>query len=171
MDKGEKVVEKSEEIAEKVGEKILDVGEKVTEKLKDVRDAVSEKTEEMVEKAQDVLNNPEENVDAAIEKANEIADKIKDKVTTGPEDFAETTLDEKMQDTPSTLEDKDDFFDKASKFASGDYHAFDPNAQKPKLSKDPSYEAPKEQVNKPGFEDLDGDGDAVVDDAIILEEE
>ena len=105
------------------------------------------------------------------DKANEVLVKIKDKVTTGPEDFADTTLDEKMASTTSTLEGSDDFFDKASKYASGDYQAFDPNANDPKLSQDPSYEAKKSTARKPGFEDLDGDGDEVIDDAIIVEEE
>lgn len=68
------------------------------------------------------------------------------------------------------------FFDKAGKFADGD---FDGVKDEPNLSEDTSKhsdktpEEPKQPWNQPvkGFEDGDGDGDPVIDDAIIINEE
>jgi len=66
----------------------------------------------------------------------------------------------------SLLDDSRDFFEKADQFANGEYDA----AQKGKITIEQ-----KEPVEKPakgpvkGFEDLDGDGDEIIDDAIIEE--
>lgn len=67
----------------------------------------------------------------------------------------------------SLLSDSDTFFQKADQFAKGDYDA----AQKGKIT----IAEKKLLVDKPpkgpvkGFEDLDGDGDEIIDDAIIEE--
>ena len=74
----------------------------------------------------------------------------------------------------SALESKDDFFEKASRYADGDYHAFNPNADQPQIvpSEDVTSEDKKPfQGTIAGFEDHDGDGDPLIDDAIIEEDD
>ena len=71
----------------------------------------------------------------------------------------------------STLEGKDDFFAKAERFAEGDYHNEGEGTVRILDSKE--KEAPQEKEpfkgDIHGFEDTDGDGDPLIDDAIIEE--
>ena len=79
-------------------------------------------------------------------------------------------VEEDLSAEGSLLEGTDDFFTKADRFASGDYEAFSEG----KITiKEPSEEINKTRDNIPatGFEDLDGDGNEIIDDAIISEEE
>jgi hypothetical protein len=66
------------------------------------------------------------------------------------------------------------FFDKAEKFASGDYDGVkdEPLLQVNK-DKASTNEEPKKPWSEPvaGFEDTDGDGDPLIDDAIIIRDE
>lgn len=67
----------------------------------------------------------------------------------------------------SLLDDSGDFFEKADQFAKGDYDA----AQKGRITIEGKIE-PEDKPSKgtvKGFEDLDGDGDEIIDDAIIEE--
>lgn len=144
-DKGGQLLEKSKDVSENVGEKVLDVKDKLMEKANIVKEDLSEKLEETMTKA---------DAWAAEEKANP------------KPDFAEDTLDA----SGSLLEGKDDFFSKADKFASGDYGAFSEG----KITLDESTSgASKESFEKlppaTGFDDLDGDGNEIIDDAIIEE--
>ncbi len=67
----------------------------------------------------------------------------------------------------SLLDDKDDFFKKASAFADGKPMP----DEKPRVVKKKSDDKKSEDKRKVyGFEDLDGDGDEIIDDAIIEEE-
>ncbi|TVR88530.1 MAG: hypothetical protein EA411_04805 [Saprospirales bacterium] len=67
----------------------------------------------------------------------------------------------------SLLDDKDDFFKKASAFADGRPMP----DEKPEAIKKKSDDKKSEDTRKVyGFEDLDGDGDEIIDDAIIEEE-
>ena len=68
----------------------------------------------------------------------------------------------------SLLDGKDDFFSKANQYADGDYGAFDDG--KPKIVKNEDVVEPLQKPGKAaGFEDLDGDGDEIIDDAIMEE--
>jgi len=145
MEKGGKLLDKSKDISEDVGGKVLDVKDKIMEKANVVKEDLSEKLEETMTKA---------DAWAAEEKANP------------KPDFSEETLDA----SGSLLEGKDDFFSKADKFASGDYGAFSEG----KISIDESNSVKtKESFDKlppaTGFKDLDGDGNEIIDDAIIEE--
>jgi hypothetical protein len=62
----------------------------------------------------------------------------------------------------------DSFFDKAERYASGDYaDEGTPAGKDVTIRKDPDYK-PKENTGKvKGFDDLDGDGDEIIDDAIL----
>lgn len=144
MDKGGVLLDKSKDLSEDVGSKVLDAKDKLMDKAGEVKDQLSEKLEETMVKADDW---------AAHEKANP-----------KPE-FAEDTIDA----SGSLLEGKDDFFSKADKFASGDYGAFSEG----KISVDEVKNVDKQDFTKlppaTGFDDLDGDGNEIIDDAIIEE--
>jgi len=142
MEKGAVLVDKTKDLSEDVGSKVLDAKDKLMEKAGEVKEELSEKLESKMQEADEW---------AAHEKANP-----------KPE-FAEDTIDA----SGSLLEGKDDFFSKADKYASGDYGAFSEG----KITLDDSVEAKKVEFDKlppaTGFEDLDGDGNEIIDDAII----
>jgi len=144
MDKGGVLLDKTKDLSEDVGSKVLDVKDKLMDKAQVVKEELSEKLEDTIQKA-----------DAWAEE---------EKANPKPE-FAEDTLDA----SGSLLEGKDDFFSKADKFAGGDYGAFSEG----KITLDESGTVPKESFDKlppaTGFKDLDGDGNEIIDDAIIEE--
>jgi hypothetical protein len=124
--------------------------------------------------------------DQMVDKVWDTADKIKkesaslgDKIKSKIDHYDEIARREKEQEKKERefrphsshgeglLDDSGDFFEKADQFARGDYDA----VQKGKIT----IEGKLDQVEKPakgpvkGFEDLDGDGDEIIDDAIIEE--
>ena len=144
MEKGGELLEKTKDLSENVGEKVLKVTDKLADKASDVKDQLSEKLDETMNKA---------DAWAADQKANP------------KPDFAEDTLDA----SGSLLEGKDDFFSKADKFATGDYGAFSEG----KVTIDENSKTIKEKVDfdklppATGFEDLDGDGNEIIDLSLI----
>lgn len=144
MDKGGDLLEKGKTVSEDVGERVLDAKDKFMDKASEVKDQMSEKLEATMDKA-----------DAWAE-----AEKAKPK-----KEFADDTIDA----SGSLLEGKDDFFSKADKFAGGEYDAF--SEGKITIEEPKSIEKPKFEDQKPatGFKDLDGDGNEIIDDAIIEE--
>jgi len=143
MDKGGDALEKGKDISENVGEKVLDVKDKVVERASEVGDKISKKYQETSEKAEAW--------------AKEEAAKPK-------RDFAEKDLDT----GDSLLKGKDDFFSKADKYADGEYDSF--SEGKVKIEDvDAKIEnvAKKELPPLAGFNDLDGDGDDLIDDVEI----
>ncbi len=68
----------------------------------------------------------------------------------------------------STLSGTDSFFDRADRFASGDYH--NEGGKEVRVQDDPDYQPKKKSDLIAGFLDTDGDGDSLIDDAIIEEE-
>ena len=145
LEKGGDLLEKTKDLSEDVGEKVLKVTDNLAERASEVKDQLSEKLDQTMDKA---------DAWAAEQKANP-----------KPE-FAEDTLDA----SGSLLEGKDDFFAKADKYASGDYGAFSEG----KVTLDDSITPiEKTEFDKlppaTGFEDLDGDGNEIIDDAIIDE--
>lgn len=157
-------VEKAAEISEKVGEKVLDAGEKMMDKGMDISEKVGEKVlqakDKIVERAKEITADLSDKLDRTIEKAQKEAEAEKAKPKS---EFAEDTLDA----SGSLLEGQDDFFSKASRFADGDHHSF--SEGKIEITH-PGNETPK-AIKAAGFEDLDGDGDEIADDAIIISEE
>lgn len=146
MEKGEVLLDKSKDLSEDVGSKVLDAKDKIMDKAGEVKDQLADKLDKTMDDA---------DAWAAHEKANP-----------KPE-FAEDTIDA----SGSLLEGKDDFFSKADKYASGDYGAF--SEGKISLEEDPS-KLPKQKFEElppaTGFEDRDGDGNELIDDAIIDED-
>lgn len=135
-------------------------------------------------KSRNPLDSPElrENIQRAKESAKETGEKIRSKFDSFLDDVERKSseLDEieraerERYSGPmefrgkSLLDDKDDFFEKAKAFAEGRPMPSD----KPEiLETDRTKEKKKKDDRKVfGFEDADGDGDEIIDDAIIEEE-
>lgn len=165
---------KTVETVEKVGDKILDTGENFIEKSKELIDgpgkAVAEKFKEtsedigeiiftggktIIEKASDATKNLSKKLDETIKKSEELASKEEK----SDSEFADTSFE--IKDT----ELKDDFFDKADKFASGDYS----DKSEPRILDNKSINK-KESIDIDGFVDNDNDGNPLIDDAKIIED-
>ena len=132
-------IEKAKDFTEEVGKKIIEAKDKLIDKAEAIKAEIDKKIDETVEKAE------EEEAKEKFEKEN--------KASTPPSDHGDSMLD-----------DKDDFFAKAEKYADGDYTAFTEG----QVSIDQSGQTkPKSDAKAAGFEDLDGDGNEIVDDAII----
>jgi len=173
------VYKKSTEAVEKVGDIIADTGEKFIEEAKEFIDGPGKKTADkfketseilgekiiaggktVLDKAGEVTKNLGEKLDETIQKAEEYA-KIK-KEKENDTEFADTPLDIK----DSELDDKGDFFDKADKYASGEYS----DSPTPRVLKEKT-ESKKEKPDIDGFEDRDKDGNPLIDDADVIEED
>jgi len=147
------LVNKAGDFAEGVGAKVIDTGGDLLDKAGDLKD-------DMVEKASELKDIASEKLDETYEKAKafEAEEALKPKG-----EFAEETL----TAGGSLLDGTDDFFSKADKFAEGDYGAF--SEGKTTISKPDNLELPQRPaVKAAGFEDLDGDGDELIDDAQIV---
>lgn len=167
---GEKVMKTGDELLEKFGEKADEIGEQVIEKGGEAFEKAKEiagdlgarllkAKEELLKKAEEEAAKSGETPKDLAEKLAEINQRIEDAISGNNKKFADKPLDL----GGSELEKHESFFDKAKRFAEGDYQS-----KKPKVSKD--QPEPKTQSGKvKGFEDLDGDGDEIIDDAIIDE--
>lgn len=69
----------------------------------------------------------------------------------------------------STLKGTDSFFDRADRFARGDYH--NEGGKDMRILEDPDYRPAKKGDRIAGFDDRDNDGDSLIDDAEIEEDE
>lgn len=159
------VVEKAADISEKVGAKVLDVGEDLVEKGMDISEKVGEKvldvTDKIMDKAKDIASDIGEKFDDTMEKAEKMAAEEK---ANPKQEFADTPLDA----SGSLLDGSDDFFSKAAAYADGDHGAF--SEGKITISEDITPTEKSTGGKAAGFDDLDGDGDEIADDAIIIEE-
>jgi hypothetical protein len=157
------IVNKMKDMTENVGEKVLNTGDDLLDKGMSVSEQVGEKVldakDKLMDKAMDVKEQLGEKLDATMDKADKWAaeEKLKPK-----KDFADETLDA----GGSLLEDTDDFFSKADKFADGEYDSFSEGkiTIESGTKEKTSFEDGKPAL---GFEDLDGDGNELIDDAII----
>lgn len=142
MEKGGELTEKFGEVSESVGEKVLDAKDKLVEKAKEVTDKLGDKLDETMEKAEAF------HAEEAKKHQGEFAK-------------------DDLNADGSLLEGTDSFFEKADKYADGDHGAFSEgkisiNENIEKVAKAPAIAA--------GFKDLDGDGNELIDDAILEEE-
>lgn len=160
---GEKILEKSEGVGEKVlhvaedlGGKIMEKGGETLERAKSLGDDIFQKASELMEKAQEEA--AKESMDDAIRRAEELGQDASRKA--GSTQFSDKPIDTK----DSLLDKHEGFFERAARFADGDYSS---KPGEPVISRDPNYEAPKQEGTVSGFFDLDGDGNEIIDDAII----
>jgi hypothetical protein len=180
---GKKVLEKSDEINEKLADKAGETWEKTKDYSEKIGGMLFEKGSDLYEKAKKYAEESGEKLEDLIEKANKAAQEAEDKVNQKGTEFSD-----KVHDTKETFFDKhDDFFSKAQRYADGDHHAFD---KKPRVIVNPDQKqnestSKEERFNellegpddKPknnkgsikGFDDSDGDGDSLIDDAIVEE--
>ena len=158
------MVQKAGDFTESVGEKVIEKGGELTEKFGEVSESVGEKVldakDKLVEKAKEVTDKLGDKLDETMEKAEafhaEEAKKHKG-------EFAKDDLNA----DGSLLEGTDDFFSKADKFADGDHGAFSEG----KITIQENIEkTEKPPAIAAGFKDLDGDGNEMIDDAILEEE-
>jgi hypothetical protein len=77
-------------------------------------------------------------------------------------------LEGKRDTGESMLDGTDSFFDRADRFAKGDYHNEGGKAMR--IQDDPDFQKKKKSDLIAGFMDNDGDGDSLIDDAVIEEE-
>lgn len=183
LEKGSKVASSAGEITEKVGKKVMDVGGDAIDKAGDISEKVGEKMldakEKLMDKAQEFSEKISDKFDETYEKAKKLE---AEEALEGDSKYADKPIDIEE----SLLEDSDDFFAKAEKYAEGNYSG---KSDKMKVDQEaddktkelkvgettislPDGDKPKKEMAKAaGFEDLDGDGNEVVDDAIIVEEE
>jgi len=166
LDSGEAFMEKAKEISENVGKKVLDQGDEALEKGEDLSEKVGKKVlqakDEIVERAKKITEDLGEKFDETMEKAEKMA---AEEAAKPKQEFSDKTLDA----GGSLLDGTDDFFAKAAKFAEGDYDAV--NEGKITVSETKANIETKPISKAAGFEDLDGDGNEIIDDAIIDEEE
>lgn len=153
----EKAGDKASELGDAAGEKFKDLSEKIGKKAMDLSDELSEKTRKLADKLDEKLDE----IDAKARKMAE--DDAKNET---PRDHAPTRHDENPHLTGSTLEHTDSFFDKAKRFADGE--SITPDIMKPTDNDGKASSSTKKAY---GFDDLDGDGNEIIDDAIIDKEE
>ena len=131
----------------------------------DILDTASDLKSDLAEKAKNVSDKLSEKMDETLEKAKKLAEEEASR----PEYSEPSELLQK-----DLLEDKDDFFAKASAFADGNYDAVrDPFSKKADIIGKSDEPKKTTENTEPiaGFEDLDGDGNEIIDDALIIEEE
>ena len=188
LDTAEKVGGKVLDTAEDIGEKLFDVSEKIGGKIlergKEVGGTIKEKFDDLMEKAQkeaekesmgDIVDKAKketskESMDDVFEKARKMSEELEDKV----KEADDRLFADKIKETgDSELKKHESFFDKAQKFADGDYHMEGKKLKEGEMEikKDPDYKPkPPKEGKVLGFDDLDGDGDEIIDDAIIDED-
>lgn len=151
LDAGEATMGKAKDLASTVGKKVMDLGDDLMEKTEDIREDISEK-------AKNIGKQISEKFDETVAKAEkmEAEEALKPK-----SEFADTPL-----DISEPLLKDDDFFSKANKYADGDYGAF--SEGKITVGKNPEYKPKASEGKAAGFEDIDGDGDEIIDDAEIV---
>jgi hypothetical protein len=173
----EKVKETAEEVSSKLQEKSAEFKEKLKDVAEDVGAKLAEKGSEAIDRAREVGGQLKGKFNSLVEKAQEEAEKdrlekeaIKAAALQQEAEFKAKAAD---KSAGSTLGGMDSFFEKASRFADGDYHNTggkkptedDPNVLE--LKPDPNFKKEKKEGKVPGMDDLDGDGDELIDDAII----
>lgn len=155
----------TDDIFDSIKEKSNDIGEDLKATASSLGHKAMEVKSDLVEKAKDLSDKLSAKLDDTIHKAEELA-----RHETSEPEFRETNEHLKK----SELSDKDDFFKKAEAFAAGRYNEVsDPFSNKPEVigKKDPIKKTEEQSDPIPGFEDLDGDGNEIIDDALIESEE
>jgi len=176
LEKGKEFSTKAEEFTEKIGRRILDAKDEALKSMRGEADASpSTKSSEEASGSdtyQSLFEDEPKRHQTEQESPKDTFEPKKDPFAKYEDSHLKKSHMDSLKDTPG-FDSSGSFFDKAAKFADGDYGAVkdDPTI------KTPSPEEAKEADKKPwtdpvaGFDDLDGDGDPVIDDAIIDDEE
>ncbi len=172
-----KAGEKLGEAASKTWDKAKEEGKELLDKAVKTSDKVWEKAEEVSEdlwdKAKKVANNVNqkftEGMDSMLEKAKDLDKKIeeeRDKVDANRDGWADKTVKDKLKEHESTLKDKDDFFEKASRYADGDYSMGKPIVTRQEKKDEPAGDDPGDEgmTPLPPLPKKDPFDDAILDD-------
>lgn len=153
--------DKIADVSQKVGKEVLEKGDEFLNRAAEAGSAAKEKFDDFVDHA---------NVEAEKMK---MEDAIEDAKTAAAQAEARARAfdgDEATRDTSeSILDGTDSFFDRADRFAKGDYHN-DPTRPSVVPTEPDAPKKPEGGIIS-GFLDSDGDGDSLIDDAMIVEEE
>jgi polyhydroxyalkanoate synthesis regulator phasin len=139
--------------AEKVGHTVIEKGGEALHKVMDTAEQIGEKVLKAGEEGGEILKEKAKTIGQHwMDKATELMDKAE-------EEAAQDTTKEAFTDAPidtkdSLFEKHNSFFEKAARFAE----------DKPVITKEGDK---KKSGHLKGFEDKDGDGDDLIDDAII----
>lgn len=163
---GHEAKEKLKDVSEKVGEQVLKKGGEWLDKAAaagaDMKGKATEKLGDLAQRAKEAAER--ESLDDAIAKAKEAQEQAEARARAfeGKEGDRDTS--------GSTLSGTDSFFERAERFAQGDYH--NEGGKKMRIQEDPDFEKEdKTSGTLHGFTDDDGDGDPLIDDAILDDEE
>ena len=144
---------KAKEVAGKVGDELLNRAAGVGADLKGKADAFIEHANREAEKMR---------LEESIQQAKAAAAQAEARARA----FDNKEGERKTGD--SILDGTDSFFDRADRFARGDYH--NEGGKDMRVQDDPDYQPRKKSDLIAGFDDNDNDGDSLIDDAIIEEE-
>ncbi len=170
METGSNMADKFGETAEDVGEAIFEKGGEALEKAKGFATNIGSKIlgakDELFAKAEAEAAKSGETADSLIDKMKNLNQKLEDKISGNNQQFADKPLDT----GGSEFSKHDSFWEKADRFAKGDYHmkGKEPKPGELTIKENPDYKAPDKGKVK-GFDDGDGDGDELIDDAIVEE--
>jgi ElaB/YqjD/DUF883 family membrane-anchored ribosome-binding protein len=174
LDTGEKFMDKLGEVSEKVGGEVLDKGGKAVDKFGDMAEGVGSKIlaakDDLMAKAEAEAAKSGDNMDSLTDRAKDLGQKLEDKIT-GKIDFEKDFADTPIDVGESELNKHGSFWDKAEKYADGNYSMEEKKAEGELTIQDnPEYQAKLNEGKVKGFDDLDGDGNELIDDAIIEED-
>jgi len=160
-----KTWDKAKETGKEILDKAVKTSDKAWEKVEDV-------SEDLWDKAKTVAGNlhkkANETLDSMLEKSKELDKKIqeeRDKIDPNRDGWADQTLHDKLKEHDSTLKgkDKDDFFERASRYADGDYSMGKPIVSKSKDEEENSDETEGGEIPLPPLPKKKDD----IDDAIL----
>lgn len=157
---GENLAEKAGDIAEKVGGEVMEKGGAV---LGNARDIIVETGKKIGEEAGKLFDKAQE--EAAREAAEKAAEKAEQEARAAKfRTDSPVGKDHKSALDDSMLGNTGGFFEKAEQFSKGNYHHGEIQIEPGEKT-----ERPKPEGATAGFEDLDGDGDDIIDEAQIIE--
>jgi hypothetical protein len=163
VEEKDKTWDKAKETGKEILDKAVKTSDKAWEKVEDV-------SEDLWDNAKTVAGNlhkkANETMDSMLEKSKELDQKIqeeRDKIDPNHDGWADQTLHDKMKENDSNLKgkDKDDFFEKASRYAEGDYSMGKPRVSKPDEVVDESEGG---EIPLPPLPKKDAFDDAILDD-------
>ncbi|HZV69512.1 MAG TPA: hypothetical protein VFG10_08210 [Saprospiraceae bacterium] len=159
----EETWDKAKEQGKELLDKAVKTSDKLWEKAEDTSEDLWEKAKNVATKATDKFH---EGVDSMLEKAKDLDKKIqeeKDKIDPNGDGWADKPISEKLREHDSTLKGKDDFFERAERFAEGDY-----SMGKPVVTKK-NEEEPLSEEGRTPLPPLPKDD--IIDDAILDDED
>jgi len=155
LDKSGEAMDKFGELSEKVGGQLMDKGGDLWAKARKAGEELMEKANE------EAAREDGKDLDDLTKEAKDLNEDLEENLKKEDRTFMDSSEDLKK----SELGKHDDFFTRAQRYAEGDYH--NEGEGHMRINKDPDYKKEDKQGRTHGFKDNDGDGDDVIDDAII----